>query len=68
VRGITQLRKLETCRTKRCENLQDKLLYLAAKTNPKHKFGVLYDKVYREDILLMAYKQVRANKGAHGCQ
>ena len=45
--------------------LQDKL-YLAAKTNPKRKFGVLYDKVYREDILLMAYKQVRANKGAHG--
>ncbi len=41
-------------------------LYLAAKTNPKRKFGVLYDKVCREDVLLAAYAQVRANKGAPG--
>ena len=41
-------------------------LYLAAKTNPKRKFGVLYDKVCREDVLLSAYAQVRANKGAPG--
>ena len=26
-------------------------LYLAAKTNLKRKFGVLYDKVCREDVL-----------------
>ncbi|MES9819561.1 MAG: group II intron reverse transcriptase/maturase [Candidatus Thiodiazotropha sp.] len=41
-------------------------LYLAAKANPKRKFGVLYDKVCREDVLQMAYSQVRANKGAPG--
>jgi len=41
-------------------------LYLAAKTNPKRKFGVLYDKVCREDVLLAAYVQVKANKGAPG--
>jgi RNA-directed DNA polymerase len=41
-------------------------LYLAAKTNQKRKFGVLYDKVCREDVLRAAYAQVRANKGAPG--
>ena len=41
-------------------------LYLAAKTNPKRKFGVLYDKVCREDVLRAAYAQVRANRGAPG--
>lgn len=41
-------------------------LYLVAKKNPKRKFGVLYDKVYREDVLRAAYAQVRANKGAPG--
>lgn len=41
-------------------------LYLAAKTNPKRKFGVLYDKVCREDVLRAACAQVRANKGAPG--
>ena len=41
-------------------------LYLAAKMNPKRKFGVLYDKVCREDVLCAAYAQVKANKGAPG--
>jgi group II intron reverse transcriptase/maturase len=41
-------------------------LYLAAKTNTKRKFGVLYDKVCREDVLGSAYAQVRANRGAPG--
>ena len=41
-------------------------LYLAAKTNPKRKFGVLYDKVCREDVLQDAFAQVKANKGAPG--
>lgn len=41
-------------------------LYLAAKANPKRKFGVLYDKVCREDVLRAAYSQVRANQGAPG--
>ena len=41
-------------------------LYLAAKANPKRKFGVLYDKVCRGDVLQAAYAQVKANKGAPG--
>ena len=41
-------------------------LYRAAKANPKRKFGVLYDKVCREDVLRLAYEQVRANGGAPG--
>jgi RNA-directed DNA polymerase len=41
-------------------------LYRAAKANPARKFGVLYDKVCREDILALAYRQVRANGGAPG--
>ena len=41
-------------------------LYRAAKDNPRRKFGVLYDKVYRPDVLMRAWQQVRANKGAAG--
>ena len=41
-------------------------LYRAAKVNPKRKFGVLYDKMYREDILMQAWKKVKANSGTPG--
>jgi len=41
-------------------------LYRAAKANPTRKFGVLYDKVCRDDVLRAAYGQVRANGGAPG--
>jgi RNA-directed DNA polymerase len=41
-------------------------LYRAAKENPTRKFGVLYDKVCREDVLEEAYEQVKANRGAPG--
>jgi len=41
-------------------------LYRAAKANPTRKFGVLYDKVCQEDILMIAYGQVKANGGAPG--
>jgi RNA-directed DNA polymerase len=34
-------------------------LYRAAKANPKRKFGVLYDKVCREDVLRAAYLRSR---------
>jgi len=40
--------------------------YRAAKANPARKFGVLYDKVCRNDVLIAAYKQVKANGGARG--
>ena len=41
-------------------------LYRAAKANPTRKFGVLYDKVCQEDVLWLAYRQVKANGGASG--
>jgi RNA-directed DNA polymerase len=41
-------------------------LYLAAKAKPTRTFGVLYDKVCRGDVLLAAYEQVKANRGASG--
>jgi len=41
-------------------------LYRAAKAQKERRFGVLYDKVYREDILWAAWRRVRANRGAAG--
>ena len=43
-----------------------KKLYRSAKAKPKRVFGVLYDKMYRMDILYEAWRQVRANKGSAG--
>jgi group II intron reverse transcriptase/maturase len=41
-------------------------LYQSAKSNKSRRFHALYDKIYRKDILVKAWKQVKANKGSAG--
>jgi RNA-directed DNA polymerase len=45
--------------------LQDKLSR-AAKQSLDRRFGALYDKIYREDVLQEAWRRVRENDGAPG--
>jgi RNA-directed DNA polymerase len=41
-------------------------LYRAAKEAPQRRFGLLYDKVYRRDVLEEAWRRVHRNRGSAG--
>ena len=41
-------------------------LYLTTKKDKRRRFHVLYDRIFRLDVLWRAWKEVRANKGSAG--
>jgi RNA-directed DNA polymerase len=47
------------------QRLQRKL-WAAAKQSSERRFHALYDRIYRGDVLMEAWRRVRANKGAAG--
>jgi RNA-directed DNA polymerase len=56
---------MSLARPSKIRELQIKL-YRKAKNELGYRFYMLYDKIYREDILAHAYALARANKGAPG--
>ena len=41
-------------------------LWAAAKQSPERRFHALFDRIYRRDVLVEAWRRVRANRGAAG--
>jgi RNA-directed DNA polymerase len=59
-------RRLGNLSTPRSVRKLQGALHAKAKAEPGFRFYALYDKIYREDILVHAYAQCRSNKGAAG--
>ena len=41
-------------------------LWASAKRSPERRFHALYDRIWRGDVLLEAWRRVRKNRGAAG--
>jgi group II intron reverse transcriptase/maturase len=65
VSAVTARSTLAAVRGDRVRALQH-ALYRAAKADPGRRFHVLFDKVYRRDVVQRAWEQVRRNRGAAG--
>jgi RNA-directed DNA polymerase len=46
--------------------VRQRTLSRAAKEAPRRTFGIVYDKVYRPDVLAEAWRRVRRNRGSAG--
>jgi RNA-directed DNA polymerase len=64
-REIDPEKDLPTPNTLKVRKLQDSL-HAKAKESPNLRFHFLYDKVWRADVLAIAYYRCEANKGAAG--
>jgi RNA-directed DNA polymerase len=60
--SITPLGDPSQVKVRRLQNR----LWAAAKQSKGRRFHALYDRIYRDDILLEAWERVRANRGAAG--
>lgn len=56
----------ETGRVRNRVRVLQRKLYRAAKADSRRRFGVLYDKVWRRDVLEEAVRRVVANRGSAG--
>lgn len=73
-RGLSSRSMSEAGRGRRLGNLKtpqsvqrlQTALHAKAKEEPDYRFYLLYDKMYRKDVLRHAYQSCKANKGAAG--
>jgi len=59
-------RRLGNLRTPNSVQKLQTALHAKAKEEPGYRFYLLYDKIYRQDVLEHAYRICKANKGAAG--